>query len=141
MALSSRLFWWVVSHLHQVLATYTLTIFTGTLLAVLLLQKVREARRLPPGPLGLPFLGILPFIKKDFHLLLTDYAARFGSLFSVRMGSQLVVVLSDHKLIKKAFAKEEFASRPKTELGSMLGGYGKLIIFLLRIKSISFFVL
>lgn len=40
------------------------------------------------------------------------------------MGGQTLVVLSDHKLIKKAFQSRDFTARPKTELTHLLGGYG-----------------
>lgn len=40
------------------------------------------------------------------------------------MGGQLVVVLSDHKLIKKAFATPTFSARPLTTFSSIIGGYG-----------------
>ena len=41
------------------------------------------------------------------------------------MGSHLVVVLGDAKLMRMAFAKEAFSARPKSELSSILGGYGE----------------
>ena len=128
MSLTGKLIWWAVGQVSSV----TLSVFCLTLLLVSLARYVGYQKRLPPGPWGYPLLGILPLIKKDFHLLLFDYSQKFGNLFSVKMGNQLIVVLSDHKLIRKAFAKSEFAARPKTELGSMLGGYGK---FLPRISS------
>lgn len=124
MSVSVRLLWWFISVIPNLLTTYTLSIFLITLLAVILLQQFRYMKSLPPGPLGYPFLGILPLIKKDFHLLLFDYSKQFGKVISVKMGSELIVVISDHNIIKKAFAKSEFAARPKTELGAMLGGYG-----------------
>jgi len=124
MSVSVRLLWWVISVIPNLFTTYTLSIFLITLLAVILLQQFRYMKSLPPGPFGYPILGILPFIKKEFHLLLFDYANKFGKVISFKMGNQLVVVISDHNIIKKAFAKSEFAARPKTELGAMLGGYG-----------------
>jgi len=102
----------------------TLLIFVLFCIFLRLIQNVRYNLRLPPGPSGYPILGMLPKIKKEFHLQLFDYTKSFGKIISLKMGNQLIVVLSDHKLIKAAFGKSEFAARPKTEFGNILGGYG-----------------
>lgn len=89
------------------------------------LQIFKEAVSLPPGPWGLPILGSLPYLKGDLHLFFRDLTHKYGSLISTRLGSQLVVVLSDYKMIRDAFRKEEFTGRPTTEFTSILGGYGE----------------
>jgi len=101
--------------------------FLLPLLLVCLLRHLRHQRRLPPGPAGYPLFGILPLITKQFHLQLFDYAQKFGRILSLRMGSQLVVVLNDPNIIKKAFARPEFSRRPQSALSSILDGYGKKI--------------
>lgn len=107
---------------------YTVVSFTFFgLLAYYGLLKLRKLRKLPPGPWGYPIVGILFSIKKEFHLLLCDYVKLFGKVLSLKMGGQTLVVLSDHKLIKKAFQSRDFTARPKTELTHLLGGYGKFI--------------
>eukprot|EP00092_Neocalanus_flemingeri_P030146 GFUD01032724.1.p1 GENE.GFUD01032724.1~~GFUD01032724.1.p1 ORF type:complete len:547 (+),score=100.67 GFUD01032724.1:119-1759(+) len=110
--------------LSKVYSPITIAIFILTIILVKIAQIIRTNQRLPPGPSGYPYLGMLPKIKKEFHLQLFDYSKSFGKIFSLKMGNQLIVVLSDHKLIKSAFGKSEFAARPKTEFGNMLGGYG-----------------
>ena len=115
----------ISENLGQMHFTYTIFIFVLTILILRLIQHVRFNLRLPPGPSGYPILGMIPKIKKEFHLQLFDYSKSFGKIFSLKMGNQLIVVLSDHKLIKSAFGKSEFAGRPKTEFGNILGGYGK----------------
>ncbi len=87
--------------------------------------KVRKMRSLPPGPFGFPFVGILFSITKEFHLFLTDYIKKYGKLYSITMGRENLVILSDYKLIKKAFQNKDFTARPKSELTNLLGGYGK----------------
>ena len=70
--------------------------------------------------------GLLNHIKKEFHLFLMDYVQQFGKVISLKMGGATVVVLSDYKLIKKAFQSKDFTARPKIELMDLLlGGYGK----------------
>lgn len=109
----------------QELSTKVLLVFLSVLFLVRGLQILRETVSLPPGPWGLPILGSLPFLKGDLHLHYRDLTHKYGSLFSTRLGSQLVVVLSDYKLIRDAFRKEEFTGRPTTEFTDLLGGYGK----------------
>lgn len=109
-------------------STKVLVVFLSVLFLVRGLQTLRETISLPPGPWGLPILGSLPFLKGDLHLHYRDLTHKYGSLFSTRLGSQLVIVLSDYKLIRDAFRKEEFTGRPTTEFTGILGGYGKFII-------------
>lgn len=102
-----------------------LGVFLAVLLAIRMAQAARRTSSLPPGPWGLPVLGSLPFIKGDLHIYLRDLSREYGSLFSTRFGSKLIVVLSDYKMIRDAFRKEEFTGRPTTEFTNILGGYGK----------------
>lgn len=81
---------------------------------------------LPPGPWGLPLTGYLPFLRADTHIHFKELAAKYGSVFSTRLGNKLIVVLSDYRMIREAFSKEEFTGRPDTEFSNILGGYGKI---------------
>ncbi|KAK9879857.1 hypothetical protein WA026_008361 [Henosepilachna vigintioctopunctata] len=117
---TKRVLWQIF---HQEISTMLL-VFISVLVIVRLIQIIREAKSLPPGPWGLPILGSLPFLKGDLHLHFRDLAHKYGSLFSTRLGSQLIIVLSDYKTIRDAFRKEEFTGRPKTEFTNLLGGYG-----------------
>lgn len=120
----------VSEELNMLYSPLTLATFILAFVLIKLVQIAKLNKRLPPGPSGYPFLGMLPKIKKEFHLQLFDYSKSFGKIFSMKMGNQLIVVLSDHKMIKAAFGKSEFAARPKTEFSSFLGGYGKKIFCL-----------
>ncbi|KAH1003042.1 hypothetical protein HUJ05_010991 [Dendroctonus ponderosae] len=86
-----------------------------------------ESRQLPPGPWGVPVFGSLLRIKGDLHLFYRDLTHKYGSLISARLGSQLIIVLSDYKTIRDAFRKEEFTGRPSTELTNILDGYGECL--------------
>jgi len=98
---------------------------TVGLLAVLKIKNTLSLwRLLPPGPMGVPMFGILPFIKKEFHLMLADWAQRYGSIFTMKMGKTRFVVLSDYKLIKKAFSKQELSSRPSEIVSEIIEGRG-----------------
>nr|AVL92816.1 CYP450 [Locusta migratoria] len=94
------------------------------LVAAALLRRASLMRRLPPGPWGLPLVGYLPFLQPDAHLHFGKLARRYGPMFSTRCGNQLLVVLSDHRIIREAFRREEFTARPHNEFSNILGGYG-----------------
>lgn len=116
------LLWGVVSN---ELSASVLSVFFLVLLAVRIIQVIQLEKSLPPGPWGLPIVGSLPFLKGDLHLHFRDLTQKYGSMLSTRLGSQLIVVLSDYKIIRDAFRKEEFTGRPSTEFTNILEGYGK----------------
>ncbi|XP_022902514.1 cytochrome P450 18a1 [Onthophagus taurus] len=104
---------------------------TGTLLWIAIVAAIvrfaqtwRDTLDLPPGPIGLPVIGLLPKAKGNYHDFFTSLAKKYGSLYSTRLGSQLIIVLSDYKLIREAFRKEVFTGRPINEFTNILGGYG-----------------
>ncbi|XP_045490965.1 cytochrome P450 306a1 [Colias croceus] len=75
-------------------------------------KKIKQWKDLPPGPWGLPVVGYLPFFDRfNPHLTLTKLAKEYGPIYSIGMGSVYTVVLSDHKLIREAFAKDSFSGR------------------------------
>lgn len=103
----------------------TLLVFLGVLGVVRVLQWIKTIRSLPPGPWGVPILGYLPFLKgKAVHLHYAELAKKYGSMFSAKLGTHLVVVLSDYRAIRETFRREEFTGRPHTEFNNILGGYG-----------------
>ena len=69
-----------------------------------LTDPVRKSK-FPTGPRPVPIFGnLLPFYKNySIHLLLTDWSKEYGDIYTVWFGSQPVVVLNRHDLIKEAF--------------------------------------
>lgn len=119
-------FWLLWGAVSTELSASVLSTFFLVLVTVRIIQMIQQTRALPPGPWGLPVVGSLPFLKGDLHLHFRDLTQKYGSLLSTRLGSQLIVVLSDYKMIRDAFRKEEFTGRPSTEFTNILEGYGKL---------------
>lgn len=99
-------------------------------LGYFIFKKLKEWQNLPPGPWGLPVLGYLPFLDRRFpHLTLTDLSKRYGPIYGISMGSVYTVVLSDHKLIRDAFAKDNFSGRAPLYLThGIMHGNGKYIL-------------
>ncbi|GBP90240.1 Cytochrome P450 18a1 [Eumeta japonica] len=93
------------------------------LLVTQLAALLRGLRKLPPGPWGPPVVGYLPFLGVR-HKTFLELARSYGALFSARLGNQLIVVLSDYRLIREAFRREEFTGRPSTPLMHTLDGLG-----------------
>ncbi len=114
------------------LASSVSTMHLALALAAIVVFKVfKKYWSLPPGPWGYPILGMVPYIKKEFHLFMDDYAKQFGKIYTFKMGQQQMLVLSDYKMIKRVFQNKEFANRPRSELLTIIKGYGKKLIFIL----------
>ena len=122
MAFTEPLLRWLLSSADLTAVLVTALIF---LLTWLVAKALVTAFRLPPGPFGMPVFGIMPYIKTHFHLFLTDLSKQYGKVFTICMGMQKMVVLADHEAIKRAFQRKDLTHRPKSELLSILGGYGK----------------
>ena len=93
-----------------------LTLFACVLLMVQLLHNNHQkTNKLPPGPVGIPILGYLPFLDV-FHLgkSFKSLGKKFGDVFSLKVGTELAVVLNSYEAIKKAFSQDELTSRPDT---------------------------
>lgn len=120
--LVERAYPWLVSHVTDPLV---LAVFLLTLLVARVSASWWRTRRLPPGPRGVPILGYLPFFSGDAHVHYLELARKYGAAFSIKLGNQYVVVLSDYKMIREAFRKEEFTGRPQSEFSDILGGYGE----------------
>lgn len=124
---NSKLLWglWQVVNYCASRTSLPLVIVAVTAVVVLWLAAlVREIRKLPPGPWSPPVVGYLPFLGVR-HKTFLALARNYGALFSTRLGNQLTIVLSDYKLIREAFRREEFTGRPSTPLMHTLDGLGK----------------
>ncbi|PLB50375.1 cytochrome P450 [Aspergillus steynii IBT 23096] len=59
-----------------------------------------HGNKIPNGPLGLPIFGSFPFLTKYPELTLDYWAKRFGSLYSIWLGNQLFMIVSDPHIAK-----------------------------------------
>ncbi|KAJ8279033.1 hypothetical protein COCON_G00060990 [Conger conger] len=75
-------------------------------------------KKLPPGPWSLPFIGdILRIDPTKIHFQLAKFAEQYGDIFSIHLGTR-IVVLNGLKRLKEAFIQhgENFVDRPSFPL-------------------------
>ncbi|KAK0061488.1 cytochrome P450 II f2-like protein II [Biomphalaria pfeifferi] len=86
--------------------------------SVLVYAYYRFAKKflnVPPCPVRpLPIVGHLLTLKADQRPQFKKWREQCGDIFSVYLGSKLLVVINDFDLIKETFVKraEEFSDRP-----------------------------
>ncbi|CAL9062107.1 geraniol 8-hydroxylase-like [Musa acuminata AAA Group] len=68
---------------------------------------------LPPGPIGLPLVGSLPFLEPDLHSYFARLARAHGPIFSLRLGAKLAVVVTSPSLAREVLKDQDaaFANR------------------------------
>ena len=57
--------------------------------------------KFPPGPRGLPIVGVLPFLGKYPERTMKKWSEKYGPIMSVRMGSKDMVVLNDYDVVQQ----------------------------------------
>lgn len=131
-----------LEHLSSVLLSpvniVALVVFYIVYNLVHLYQKRQILGNIPPGPKPLPVVGnfggfLIPsFIKKRFGqpqrsyktpvIALTEQAKVYGNVYSLFVGSQLVVVLNGYDVVRDAFSNhpEVFSDRPNIPLVTIM---------------------
>ncbi|XP_033628617.1 cytochrome P450 2U1-like [Asterias rubens] len=118
--------WAILKSLGRFLDGRFVSLVLAILALALLKYRSRTSKRMPNGPLGLPFIGYIPFMGRKPYLTFVRLARRYGSIFSVRLGTKLVVVLNGRKAIREAFVTkgQSFAGRPDWVLNRVNQGKG-----------------
>ncbi|XP_058187589.1 cytochrome P450 81Q32-like [Rhododendron vialii] len=102
----------------------SLSAFSLLIAFIFLSQITRRGRRnLPPSPPYLPVIGHLHLIKQPLHRTFHKLSQTLGPVFSVRFGSQLVVVVSSPSAVEECFTRNDIvlANRPRTTGGKYFG--------------------
>ncbi|ONK72724.1 uncharacterized protein A4U43_C04F22480 [Asparagus officinalis] len=63
----------------------------------------RKKFRLPPGPLGLPLVGNLPFLGPKLHHRFDEYSRAYGPIVKLKLGSKLWIVISSPEIAKQVY--------------------------------------
>ncbi|KAF3556523.1 hypothetical protein F2Q69_00015769 [Brassica cretica] len=89
----------------------------AAVLLFFLSQKSKTKRyKLPPGPRGLPVIGNLHQLSQlNPQRFFYGWAKKYGPIFSYKIGSQTMVVISSAKLTKELLKTQDvnFANRPQ----------------------------
>uniref|UniRef100_A0A673Y6L5 Cytochrome P450 2M1-like n=1 Tax=Salmo trutta TaxID=8032 RepID=A0A673Y6L5_SALTR len=117
----------------SMLLTNFVSIVIGFVVIILLWMNrgKRSNSRLPPGPAPIPLLGnLLRIDVKAPYKLYMELSKKYGSVFTVWLGSKPVVVISGYQAIKDAFVTqgEEFSGRANYPvIMTVSKGYGVLV--------------
>ncbi|KAJ7026180.1 cytochrome P450 [Mycena alexandri] len=94
-------------------------------IATFLLRSGRREQGLPPGPPTVPVLGNTHLLGngKDLHLRITQWAGTYGDIFSLKLSSRTMIVLSSATAIKEVVDKKGWAgsSRPGNYIAEICG--------------------
>ncbi|PIA64130.1 hypothetical protein AQUCO_00201431v1 [Aquilegia coerulea] len=108
-----------ISYLSSLTLTTTLaiiaSIFAFSILPIVFRRK--NWRNSPPGPIGWPILGYLPFLTDRLHEDLFHLAKTYGPLYSLKMGQKPAIVVSSPEITKEILKNKDatFSSRTITE--------------------------
>uniref|UniRef100_A0A0A0KJ01 Cytochrome P450 n=1 Tax=Cucumis sativus TaxID=3659 RepID=A0A0A0KJ01_CUCSA len=108
-------------------------ISTLALLALTLLFKFYpfKAQKLPPGPIGFPFVGSLHLLGKlphrDFHIL----SQKYGPIMHIKLGLVPTIIVSSPKAAELFLKTHDlvFASRPLLEASKQMNYGQKNLVF------------
>ena len=104
----------------------------GVIIVLALRWFLGRRKNLPPGPRGLPLIGSIVAIVRGLrrglqpHDIFTEYAAKYGPVFHLRILNKDMVVLNDYASIKEAFQHPQLNDRPKMILGEIYKSNGRL---------------
>ncbi|KAK8611600.1 hypothetical protein V6N13_131647 [Hibiscus sabdariffa] len=89
----------------------------------LLFRSKKQPQNLPPSPPSLPILGHLHLLKPPVHRFYHSLSQKYGPVFSLRLGSRLLVVVSSSTVAEECFTKNDvvLANRPKLIMGKYFG--------------------
>ncbi|XP_019098394.1 PREDICTED: cytochrome P450 77A4-like, partial [Camelina sativa] len=96
-----------------------LTILVSTLVLLILTLRSSNSKhvKLPPGPPGWPVVGnLFQFArsKKQFYEYVDDVRNKYGPIFTLRMGSRTMIIISDSAIAHDVLIQRGpmFATRP-----------------------------
>ncbi|XP_041646823.1 cytochrome P450 2J4-like [Cheilinus undulatus] len=93
--------------------------------------KNRVPADFPPGPRPLPFIGDLLRIEpRRMHLQFTEFAEKYGNIFSIRFFGGKVVVINGYELVREALVQrgEDYTDRPNVPIFDALVGNRGLVM-------------
>ncbi|XP_054710570.1 cytochrome P450 2J4-like [Uloborus diversus] len=78
-----------------------LILLTTLLVGVFIYSRTRRRGNYPPGPIGLPLVGYVPFLGSEPHKTFVKLARKYGDIFSVYLGSKHTIILNEYSVMKE----------------------------------------
>ena len=76
------------------------------------LKHLQKIRNIPPGPTPLPAIGNLNMISgKPLHLILTELSEIYGEIYSISIGMDRIVIISETEIAYKTLHLKSFSGR------------------------------
>ncbi|KAI1771735.1 cytochrome P450 [Hypoxylon cercidicola] len=114
---------------------YLFIVKVSLLLAVLwqLSRTGRRPKNYPPGPPTLPLIGNLHQIpRKKRHIQFEKWAREYGPIYSLMLGTKVMIVLNSDQAIKDLVDKRGsiYSSRPESYIGQDILSGGLRVLFM-----------
>ncbi|KAL7623161.1 hypothetical protein AAE478_006842 [Parahypoxylon ruwenzoriense] len=113
----------------------SITAITAVAVILLLLYRLsrigQRPKDYPPGPPTLPLIGNLHQMPKEKgHLQFQKWAEEYGPVYSLILGTQVMIVLSSDKAIKDLLDKRSsnYSSRPEMYLANTVSGGFRMLL-------------
>ncbi|KAK7265615.1 hypothetical protein RJT34_33237 [Clitoria ternatea] len=96
-----------------------------------LINKLRNVKKVPPGPMKLPFIGNLHQLGKLPHQSLQNLSNKHGPLMFLQLGSIPTLVVSSAEMAKQIFKNHDkvFSGRPLLHAANRLSYNGSTVSF------------
>ncbi|CAL9029442.1 unnamed protein product [Prunus brigantina] len=114
--------WWSQNDdvLHTLLfVTFSVVVFSFWVLFIKKYKTTTSTPPLPPGPLGLPFVGNLLALRPQLHSYFMGLAQAHGPIFRLRLGTKTCIVVSSPSYARHILKDHDvtFANRDVPDAG------------------------
>ncbi|KAI1103168.1 putative cytochrome P450 [Jackrogersella minutella] len=110
----------------------TLIVVAAVLVLIYRLGRIgQRPKGYPPGPPTLPLIGnIHQMPPKKVHLQFQKWAEEYGPVYSLMLGTKVMIVLSSDKAIKDLLDKRSniYSSRPDAYLGNIISNNQRMLL-------------
>jgi hypothetical protein len=113
------------------LPIYPLILALLSLLAYRLRKVGRRPADYPPGPPTLPIIGNIHLMPKEkAHIQFQKWAEEYGPVYSLILGTKVMIVLSSDQAIKDLLDKRSgiYSSRPDLYLGNVVSDGLRMVL-------------
>lgn len=129
------------AHSRQPNISFIMSLLLNVILAAVVASFLFRVRKVgqrpagyPPGPPTLPLIGNIHLMPKEKgHLQFQKWAKEYGPVYSLILGTQVMIVLSSDQAIKDLLDKRSniYSSRPDMYLGNVVSGSSRMLLMVI----------